>query len=621
MAIITYDGSTLATISKGHKAIVSCANKEMSDNVVVKAENNTGSIRVFYDNKVIASLPGEGTATLVCKEKTMMSDIIVVAELKIISEGLKFASNGNGTCTLVGIGTCTDTDIVIPNTSLKGEPVTAIGANAFYDNDTITGVHIPNGVTTIREDAFAYCASLANVTFEENSQLKTMDSYAFYNCRALESIIMPDNLTSIGRFAFSGCNSIKRVHLSKSLAEFSRDLFEYCSNIETLTVSAGNPNYYSAGNCIIETATGTLVLGCKNSVIPTEGVTKIGNSAFTESDITSVVIPASVTLIDWYAFKSCTGLTSVTFSEDSQLKNIQYESFRNCSALTNITLPNGLKYIGDSVFQNCVNLTSVYLPSSLMEIGRSVFYACAKLTGISIPDSVVSIGRGAFSGCDGLIQKVNGISYVGKWAVACETTLTSVQIRAGTVGIGESMCNGSAYSAITNVSLPSGLKYISDFAFTGCSELTSIKIPDTVVKLGLGVFGGCGKLNQLENGVVYVDKWATSDFNHEGPSLVIREDTVGISDYAFSANSFELGHIESVVIPDSVKSIGVVAFRGAHITTVTIPSSVSRIWHSAFKECELLTTINVPWSSSDARNADAPWGAPNATIIYNYTGE
>ena len=175
----------------------------------------------------------------------------------------------------------------------------------------MTSITIPDSITSIGERAFENCSGLTSITIPDS--VTNIGNYAFWNCSGLTSITIPDSVTHIGWGAF-----------------------EWCDGLESITVERDNPNYHSAGNCIIETASKTLIAGCKNSVIPNDGsVTSIGDYAFGGcSGLTSITIPDSVTSIGYYAFSYCSSLTSVIIP--NSVTSIGYRAFYECSDLTTI---------------------------------------------------------------------------------------------------------------------------------------------------------------------------------------------------------------------------------------------------------------------------------------------
>ena len=202
---------------------------------------------------------------------------------------------------VTGIGNCTDTDIVIPE-SYNGLPITKIGDRAFMDCSNITSVNIPNSVITIERWAFKNCTNLSEIQLSNN--LGLLFGSAFDNCISLASISLPASLTIIEGIPFSGC----------------------CGLID-ITVDSGNDIYHSNGNCVIETATKTLIRGCPNSVIPDDGsVTKLGSG-----------------------------------------------SFDGCINVKSFVIPDSIEIIGSSAFANCTSLESVYIPTSVTSIGVNAF--------------------------------------------------------------------------------------------------------------------------------------------------------------------------------------------------------------------------------------------------------
>ena len=202
---------------------------------------------------------------------------------------LEFTFNGTSYA-LTGIGAHSDPHVVIPS-EFHGYPVTEIGGRAFAGRNWITGVTIPDSVTSIGGSAFSDCSSLT-------------------------SIVIPDSVTSIERGAFYGCSSLTGITISDSVTSIGSQAFLYCSSLTSILVAEGNKVYHSAGNCLIGTASKTLILGCSTSVIPVDGsVTSIENSAFDGcSSLTSIVIPDSVTSIGGGAFYGCDSLTTVYYT-------------------------------------------------------------------------------------------------------------------------------------------------------------------------------------------------------------------------------------------------------------------------------------------------------------------
>ena len=326
--------------------------------------------------------------------------------------------------------------------SNKVEVTNKITSYSPYSNDYSGSVTIPAtvtyhgttySVTSIGYGAFDHCYGLTNINIPKS--VTNIDRYAFRGCSSLTNINIPNSVTSIGDEAFDGCSSLTSINIPNSVTDITNSAFSCCSSLENISVASNNTNYDSRNNCnaIIETATNTLIAGCKNTTIP-NSVTSIGAGAFLgRSSLTAINIPNSVTSIQWIAFAECTSLSSIdipnsvtnidgwAFLGCSGLASIsvvsdnpKYDSRNNCNAIIetatntliagcmNTAIPNSVTTIGDEAFSNCSSLTSINIPNSVTTIGDMAFSGCSGLTNIHIPNSVTSIGDHTFYSCSSL---------------------------------------------------------------------------------------------------------------------------------------------------------------------------------------------------------------------------
>ena len=388
-----------------------------------------------------------------------------------------------------------------------------------------------------------YNLDATNQTAEVTSQ---NSSFPFWSTTITTAIIPASveynsvtySVTSIGDYAFSGCSGLTSIEIPNSVTSIGKYAFSRCTGLTSIIVENGNSLYDSRNNCnaIIETATNTLIVGCKNTTIP-NSVTSIGSNAFYGcSGLTSVTIPNSVTSIGSWAFYYCTGLTS-------------------------LTIGNSVTSIGNSAFYGCSGLTSVTIPNSVTSIGGAAFYGCSGLTSVTIPNSVTSIGCGAFSDCTGLTSPV----YNAHVFAYLPTSYSG------------------AYT------IPDGIESIACGTFESCSSLTSVTIPNSFTSIGSGAFRNCIGLTSvtIPNSVTSIGDWAFSDCTGL-ISVTIPNSVTSIGYAAF----FGCTGLTSVTIGNSVKSIGDYAFDGCTgLTSVTIPNSVTSIGESAFRGCTGLTSI------------------------------
>lgn len=334
---------------------------------------------------------------------------------------------------------------------------------------------------------------------------------AFVNNSSITSVVFDGTFENYTEKMFAGCSSLKSLTISgvfdKALWWLFGDSASSVPASFTEISFALNSNYtdgymFKGGNW----ENNRLCEHAITYVIP-YGATKIYDKQFSSwYSLQSIDIPNSVTSIGDYAFSGCSGLISVSIP--SIVTNIGKRAFWCCNSITCVEIPSNVVSIGDEVFKSCSSLTSVVISNGATSIGAGMFSGCNSLVSVAIPNSITSVGGYAFSNCsEGLYTEVCGVVYVDNWVIGVvNKTITAANITLKSRGIAGNAFSGC--SSLMSVTIPDSVTSIGYYAFSGCSSLTSIEIPNSVTSIEYRVFNGCSNLTRVTfNGCVA--QWKT----------------------------------------------------------------------------------------------------------------
>ena len=492
----------------------------------------------------------------------------------------------------------------------------------YLNGERVTRLVIPEGVTSIGDDAFAGCSGLTEVTFPNS--VTNIGNSSFMDCSGLMELVLPGSVAKIGIWAFRGCSGLTEVEIPHGVKVIGGGVFLDCSNLTKITVDPGNENYVSQKGLLLTKDGKTLMEGVNGVVVIPSSVTRINNFAFSGRDsLTQVTIPNGIREIGWFAFSGCDSLTKVVIP--SSVVNIEPRAFVS-SGLTSIAVEEGNEFYssrngmllskdGTLLIQG-VN-GEVEFPPCVRMIGEMAFMECSGLTRLVIPDSVTNIASKAFAYYRGLTDAWLPRHLEGKFSANvfedCGNMTLHYYDRAYTVtfqteeGIVEQRQCPAGMSFDTLPPSPSRDGYAFEGWWTAvdgeqASEATVVTNSVTYYAKwrGTATVDDYTYTYSVLNGQAEIGSSNTrkavspEPTGHVAvPSSLGGFPVVGIGKYAFY-NCYEL---EGVTIPEGVTAIGKYAFDVcSKLEGVTIPEGVAAIGEGAFSNCPKLDSVTIPES-------------------------
>ena len=430
------------------------------------------------------------------------------------------------------------------------DSVKVIGDYAFAETG-LTNVTIGSN-TTIGNYAFA-SSKLTSATLGENA---TIGDYAFTKCNQLKTVTLGEN-TTVNNHAFFLATSLATINSANIVGNVGDYAFAFTAltSIDLANASKlGNYSFFEASSLA------TVTLG--------DNVNEIGDYAFANKksgSLTAINLPSSLLKIGEGAFMAQSKLTTITLP--SSIKEVKANTFMNASLLT--TVEGNIEVVSDYAFGNCTSLSNIDL-SNVKTIGSFAFAKASKLQSVSL-SQVVKIGEYAFysSGVSGEVV-APALEVLNSYAFANSSlsSLTALKLKS----IGQYVFNGTSIKKFT---LASTLELVSDLAFNGANYLEEFNYDNN------GTLATTGSVNNyllLNDGVLYTTLTNTKLNLSSVPTakkisnLVVLDGTASISESAGNSNV----NIKSVVLPDSMKTVGAFAFyKCSNLASVEFKSVIA----------------------------------------------
>ena len=503
---------------------------------------------------------------------------------------------------VTGLGNADAKEIVIPAYH-AGKAVKKIADEAFYGSDYITSVYLSGTINEIGKGAFYWCENLSELTISKPTGYSLIiNEQAFYGCAKLKNISLPDNVTEIfsDSFAYTGYYNDKN--------NWQNGVLMLCGWV------LSTDNTASAELTLDSLAKGIANNALSNSNVTKiiiETSISCNEKSFANSRITSVTAP-NKTIINYL---NKTQITELNITSGNLREGDLY-GFGYLQKLTVPSLISGsgqVHYLfGQTQYEGAIEVkrgyyrggykietTPYYLPSNLREVtilrGNIVSYAFSEInsiTKINIGNNVNSLGDNICYHCNEQVV----VNFANETEFLSTTKTASSYVISGPVSNYKYTKLTIDNKDIVDFKIPDGTTNIKECAFKNCAELKEVTIPSSVTSIGEDAFYGCSNLTSIiiPDGVTSIGSGAFIDCTSL-TSIKIPDRVTSIGSYAFSGCT----SLESINVPDGVTSIGEYAFYGcSNLTSITIPDSVTSIGYKAFSGCTSLGSVNFGDNSS-----------------------
>lgn len=459
----------------------------------------------------------------------------------------------------------------------------------FTGSQTLQRFIIREGITSISN--YAFDASIYDLQLPES--LVSIGDCAF-RFTYIQSLVVPDGVVSLGKNAF-GTSVAESIHLGKSLQSIDGPIADTVNRLKEITVSPENQSFTVDENGVLFNKVMTELIcypprKTETAYTVPDTVKRIGNSAFRNAKIETVVLPEGLEEIGENAFDYCQYLTGINLPES--LTVISDMAFYSCRRLGSFVLPQGLTVIGENAFFGVGDLAetkgdSIRIPGGVKEIGDSAFKQCDCVKNLTIEEGVERIGARAFYQTDVTrVELPQSVVSIGSYAFAFTFFLREFIYPDTITSTGIGVLRGSN---ITKITLPDSITRIDKEAFYDCRALSQINFPENLETIGSFAFDTCSSLPDpvFNDSLKRINEGAFSNCDNIR-SLECNRDLTFIGAKAF----YNCDKLETVTFNDSLKEIGEKAFINAALKgTLVFPSSLKTIGYQAFWKCQTIESI------------------------------